>query len=73
MTGTSLREFSRRAMESAQRGGQEDALALYSGTSGLREVSFGNPEEAPRRATLAIEANRTLRLRRDSRDPPRAI
>jgi hypothetical protein len=46
------REFSRRAMYSAQRAGEKDALALYSGTSGLREVWFGNPEEARRRATL---------------------
>ncbi len=49
------REFSRRAMDSAQRAGEKDALALYSGTSGLREVWFGNPEEARRRATLALK------------------
>jgi len=33
-------------MDSAQRAGEKDALALYSGTSGLREVWFGNPDEA---------------------------
>jgi tetratricopeptide (TPR) repeat protein len=49
------REFSRRAMDSAQRAGEKDALALYSGTSGLREVLFGNPEEARQRATLALK------------------
>ena len=49
------REFSRRAMDSAQRAGEKDALALYSVTSGLREVWFGNPEEARRRATLALK------------------
>jgi eukaryotic-like serine/threonine-protein kinase len=49
------REFSRRAMDSAQRGGEKDAHALYTGTSGLREVLFGNPEEARRRATLALK------------------
>jgi eukaryotic-like serine/threonine-protein kinase len=53
------REFSRRAMDSAQRAGEKDALALYSGTSGLREVWFGNPEEARRRATLALKLSTT--------------
>jgi tetratricopeptide (TPR) repeat protein len=55
------REFSRRAMDSARRAGEKDALALYSGTSGLREVWFGNLEEARRRATLAL----TLSTSRD--------
>jgi DNA-binding winged helix-turn-helix (wHTH) protein len=49
------REFSRRAMDSAKRGGEKDAPALYSGTSGLREVWFGNTGEARRRATLALK------------------
>ena len=49
------RELSRRAMDSAQRGGEKDAPALYSGTSALREVWFGNTGEARRRATLALE------------------
>jgi eukaryotic-like serine/threonine-protein kinase len=49
------RELSRRAMDTAQRGGQKDAPALYSGTSGLREALFGNKDEARRRASLALE------------------
>jgi hypothetical protein len=40
------REFSRRAIDSAQRGGEKDAPALYSGTSGLREAWFGNTGDA---------------------------
>jgi hypothetical protein len=49
------RELSRRAMDNAQRGGEKDAPALYSGTSGLREAWFGNTDEARRRATLALK------------------
>jgi tetratricopeptide (TPR) repeat protein len=49
------RELSRRAMDSAQHGGEKDAPALYSGTSGLREAWFGNTGEARRRATLALK------------------
>jgi DNA-binding winged helix-turn-helix (wHTH) protein len=49
------RELSRRAMDSAQRGGEKDAPALYSGTSGLREAWFGNAREARRGATLALK------------------
>ncbi len=49
------REFYRRAMDSAQHAGEKDAIALYSGLSGLTEVSFGNPEDAPRLATLALK------------------
>jgi eukaryotic-like serine/threonine-protein kinase len=49
------REFSRRAMDSAQRGGEKDAPALYSGTSGLREAWFGNADEARRRETFALK------------------
>ena len=49
------REFSRRAMDSAQRAGENDATAIYSGLSGLREISFGNPQEARRLATLALK------------------
>jgi DNA-binding winged helix-turn-helix (wHTH) protein/tetratricopeptide (TPR) repeat protein len=49
------RELSRRAMDRAQRAGEKDAPALYSGTSGLREAWFGNPGEARRRATLALK------------------
>ncbi|HTF70546.1 MAG TPA: hypothetical protein VK638_48535 [Edaphobacter sp.] len=49
------RELSRRAMDSAQRGGEKDAPALYSGTAGLREAWFGNTDEARRRSTLALK------------------
>jgi eukaryotic-like serine/threonine-protein kinase len=49
------RELNRRAMDSAKRGGEKDAPALYSGTSGLREAWFGNTGEARRRATLALK------------------
>jgi eukaryotic-like serine/threonine-protein kinase len=49
------RELSRRAMDSAQRGGEKDAPAVYSDTSALREVWFGNTSEARRRATLALK------------------
>ncbi len=49
------REFNRRAMENAQRAGEKDAPALYSGASGLREAWFGNIGEARRRATLALK------------------
>ena len=49
------RELSRRAMDSAQRAGEKDAPALYSGTSALREAWFGNTGEARRRATLALK------------------
>jgi DNA-binding winged helix-turn-helix (wHTH) protein/tetratricopeptide (TPR) repeat protein len=49
------REFSRRAMDGAQRAGEKDATAIYSGLSGLREVAFGNSQEARRQATLALK------------------
>jgi hypothetical protein len=49
------RELSRRAIDNAKRGGEKDAPALYSGTSGLREAWFGNTDEARRRATLALK------------------
>src|SRR6516165_4160197 len=49
------REFNRRATDNAQRAGEKDAPALYSGTSGLREAWFGNTGDARRRATLALK------------------
>ncbi len=48
------REFSRRAMDSAERAQEKESAATYSALSGLREALFGNAEEARRRATLAI-------------------
>jgi tetratricopeptide (TPR) repeat protein len=49
------REFSRRAMDSAERAQEQEPAATYSALSGLREALFGNAVEARRRATLAIE------------------
>lgn len=49
------RELTRRAMDGAQRAGEKDAPALYSGTSALREAWFGNTGEARQRATLALK------------------
>ena len=49
------RELSRRAMDAAQQAGEKDPLALYSATSSLREVWFGNTEEARQRATFALK------------------
>jgi tetratricopeptide (TPR) repeat protein len=48
-------ELARRAMESAERAGEKEKAASFAATSGLREALFGNPEEARRRATLAME------------------
>jgi len=48
-------EFSRRAMDAAEGSGEKDAPAQYAATSGLREAWFGNPDEARRRATLALK------------------
>jgi hypothetical protein len=47
-------EFSRRAMDSAERAGKKEAAAIYSVTSGLREALFGNADEARRRSTFAL-------------------
>ncbi len=47
------REFSRRAMNSAELAKENEAAATYLASSALREALFGNPGEARRRATLA--------------------
>ena len=47
------REFSRRAVDSAERAQAKEAAATYSALSGLREALFGNADEARRRAALA--------------------
>ncbi|MGB9337264.1 MAG: protein kinase [Candidatus Acidiferrales bacterium] len=47
------REFSRRAMDSAERAQEKETAALYVALSGAREGLFGNAEEARRRAKLA--------------------
>ena len=49
------RELSRRAMDTAQGAGEKDPPALYLSTSGLREVWFGNTEEARRRVAAALK------------------
>ncbi|MGA8618169.1 MAG: protein kinase [Candidatus Sulfotelmatobacter sp.] len=49
------REFSRRAIDSAERTGNKETAATYSAVSGLREALFGNADEARRRSTLAIQ------------------
>ena len=49
------REFSRQAMDSAERAGEEEAAATYSAESGLREALFGNADAARRRASLAMK------------------
>ena len=49
------REFSRRAVASAERTGNKEAAATYQAISGLREALFGNGDEARTRAALAME------------------
>jgi len=49
------REFTMRAMESAERAGEKEKATTFSAASGLREALFGNAGEARRRATLAME------------------
>jgi eukaryotic-like serine/threonine-protein kinase len=48
------REFTRRAMDSAELAQEKEAAAMYSSLSGLREALFGNASEARRRVTLAV-------------------
>jgi hypothetical protein len=47
------REFSLRAMDSAERADKKETAAIYSAVSGLREALFGNADEARRRVTFA--------------------
>ena len=49
------REFSRQAVDSAERAGDKEAAATYSALSALREALLGNADEARRRATLAMK------------------
>ncbi len=49
------REFSQRAMNSAELARENEGAATYLALSALREALFGNPEEARRRATSATE------------------
>jgi eukaryotic-like serine/threonine-protein kinase len=48
------REFSRRAVDAAERAQEEEAAATYSAVAALREALFGNTDEAKRRAILAM-------------------
>jgi tetratricopeptide (TPR) repeat protein/predicted Ser/Thr protein kinase len=50
----SAREFSRQAVDSAERAGDKEAAETYSALSALREGLFGNADEAKRRATSAM-------------------
>jgi eukaryotic-like serine/threonine-protein kinase len=52
---STAREFSRQAVDSAERAGDKEAAATYSALSALREALFGNADEARRRATLAMK------------------
>jgi serine/threonine protein kinase/tetratricopeptide (TPR) repeat protein len=52
---STAREFSRQAVDSAERAGDKEAAATYSALSSLREALFGNADEARRRATLAMK------------------
>ena len=52
---STAREFSRQAVESAERAGAKEAAATYLALSALREALFGNADEARRRATLAMK------------------
>ena len=50
----SAREFSRQAVDSAERAGDKEAAGMYSALAALREGLFGNADEAKRRATSAM-------------------
>ncbi|MGO9401985.1 MAG: protein kinase domain-containing protein [Terriglobales bacterium] len=48
------REFSRRAMDSAERAEEKETAATYSARSGLREALFGNAAEARQQVLSAL-------------------
>ena len=48
------REFSRGAVDSAERAEEKEPAAMYTALSGLQEALFGNADEARRRTALAI-------------------
>jgi tetratricopeptide (TPR) repeat protein len=48
------REFSQRAIDSAERTEEKETAATYLALSALREALFGNADEARRRASLAL-------------------
>jgi predicted Zn-dependent protease len=49
------REFSRQAMDSAERAQGNEAATTYHALSGLREALFGNADEARRRAASSLQ------------------
>ena len=49
------REFTRRAMDSAERAEGKEPAGMYAAISGLREALFSNAQEARRRANSAME------------------
>jgi DNA-binding winged helix-turn-helix (wHTH) protein/tetratricopeptide (TPR) repeat protein len=48
------REFSRQAVDAAERAQEKEAAATYSAVAGLREALLGNANEARKKATLAM-------------------
>jgi tetratricopeptide (TPR) repeat protein len=51
----SSREFSRQAVDSAERAGDKEAAATYSALAAQREALFGNADEARRRVSVAMK------------------
>jgi tetratricopeptide (TPR) repeat protein len=49
------RDFSRQAMDSAERAGEQEPAAVYLAMSALREALLGNANEARKRATAALK------------------
>jgi len=49
------REFSRRAVDAAERAGEKEAAATYSAVAALREAWFGNEEGARRHSAPALK------------------
>ena len=49
------REFSRRAIDSAERAGEKETESIYTAIAALREALFGNLAEARRLSTQALE------------------
>jgi eukaryotic-like serine/threonine-protein kinase len=54
------RDFSRRAMDSAERADLREAAAAYAARSGLREALFGNRDETRRSAAMAMQRSTDL-------------
>ena len=57
------REFSRRAVDSAERADKKEAAATHSAVSGLREALLGNADEARKRAAFAMERSAGVDVR----------